>query len=271
MTTDTSKSVVVTGASGFLGRHLLAAFEAAGNPTTGISRSAHPDLLQVTNPAALPMADVIVHAGEPGRVDRENAPGHVPLMTDAIDRILELGFPKVVYISSTALYVGGPVPCMYGAPTRDDHPYLQGKMACEDRVLAHGGTVLRLTNLFGRGMSRDNVISTILNQVDKPGPIKVQDAKPVRDFLHVEDAAEAVIRALDVPAGVYDIGTGQGVSIEDIARAAIRSFCHGDKDIVETAPRSAASTIVIDPTAFTEASGWKMRRPLLDALASLLP
>ena len=45
---------------------------------------------------------------------------------------------------------------------------------------------------MGRGMAELNVLSTILGQIPGQGPLEVRDDRPSRDFLWVEDAAEAL-------------------------------------------------------------------------------
>ena len=44
--------------------------------------------------------------------------------------------------------------------------YKKIKVVCEKIILRHGGTILRMTNLYGPNMSTVNVFSDIIKQLD---------------------------------------------------------------------------------------------------------
>ena len=52
---------------------------------------------------------------------------------------------------------------------------------------------MRPANIYGPGMSKNNVLSTILQQIPGMGKLEVMDTNPVRDFIWVEDAAEGIV------------------------------------------------------------------------------
>lgn len=84
---------------------------------------------------------------------------------------------------------------------------------------------LRFFNIYGPGQALQNpytgamaIFATrILN--GKP-PVIYEDGQQTRDFIHVEDVADAVVMAAlgDVPRGTYNVGTGIPRTIESVAR-----------------------------------------------------
>jgi UDP-glucose 4-epimerase len=89
-----------------------------------------------------------------------------------------------------------------------------------DSQTRHGQTA-DATHIFARvlGAIKDDAEFT-LNGVDYSTP----DGTCVRDYVHVEDIARAHVMALDaeIPAGVYNLGSNNGVSNREIIAAAER-------------------------------------------------
>ncbi len=89
------------------------------------------------------------------------------------------------------------------------------------------GVALRLFNAYGPGQALSNpytgvlaIFASRLHNAERP--LVFEDGEQRRDFVHVEDVARAFLLALDVPeaAGrVFNIGSGQDVSINQVAQA----------------------------------------------------
>ncbi len=86
-------------------------------------------------------------------------------------------------------------------------------------------SVLRLQNVYGVGQSLDNpytgVLSIFARQALSGSTINVyEDGNIVRDFVYVDDVAEAICSAIDRPpttARTLDIGSGSSTTILDVA------------------------------------------------------
>ncbi|WP_386260620.1 hypothetical protein [Sulfitobacter aestuariivivens] len=88
----------------------------------------------------------------------------------------------------------------------------------------------------------------------------------VRDFIYVEDLADLCVRTLTRPrAGVYNAGSGVGVSINDIVGTIRRVV---DQDGVPYMPTYTPGRacdvprVVLDTTRAREAFDWEPRKPL---------
>jgi dTDP-L-rhamnose 4-epimerase len=86
---------------------------------------------------------------------------------------------------------------------------------------------LRLFNVYGPGQALSNPYTGVLaifasRLLHRERPILFEDGEQRRDFVHVEDVAEAFILALEHPAApghVFNIGSGRDVSILHVADA----------------------------------------------------
>lgn len=54
------------------------------------------------------------------------------------------------------------------------------------------------------------------------------DGLQVRDYVHVDDIVEGLLKAKDQPSGEYSLGSGVGVTVLDIAKATGKPFTHAD-------------------------------------------
>lgn len=97
------------------------------------------------------------------------------------------------------------------------------RIACRSMGLAQA--ILRFQNVFGEGQSLTNPYTGILSifstrvRLGLPLPV-FEDGQESRDFVHVEDVVDAILRCVDEPAtnGVtLNVGSGQPTSILKIA------------------------------------------------------
>ncbi len=87
------------------------------------------------------------------------------------------------------------------------------------------GVALRLFNAYGPGQALSNPYTGVLaifasRLANGQPPMVFEDGEQRRDFVHVEDVAEAFALALEHPAaagGTFNIGSGQDVSINQVA------------------------------------------------------
>ena len=268
--------IVVTGASGFVGGHLCRALTAAGRDVLGVARKPVTGFAarQVDDYRHSPMGDVLVHLAEPADRASVSASGdlHVSEAVDALQCLVERGYGHVVYASSAAVYGDEELASRrVGDRTGGDDPYMRGKLACEALVAKVGGASVRLANVYGAGMSRKNVVSTILRQIPGVGPLQIRDGAPVRDFLWIGDATAGVAAVAEQrKSGVFNLGSGRGVAIRDLARMALMAAGEAHRHCEETRPGSRTSHLVLDVAATETAIGWRAQVAVEEGIARLV-
>jgi dTDP-L-rhamnose 4-epimerase len=104
------------------------------------------------------------------------------------------------------------------------------RVACSAMGIAH--SILRFQNVFGEGQSLKNPYTGILSifstriRLGLPLPI-FEDGKESRDFVHVQDAAEAVLACVEKRAAdgaTINVGSGKAASIMEVAQLLCRTF-----------------------------------------------
>lgn len=138
--------------------------------------------------------------------------------------------------------------------------------ACGADSRARHGQAPGATHIIARVLEamRDKTTFT-LNGTDYP----TEDGTCVRDYVHVEDLAQAHIMAMDssIPTGIYNLGTKSGTSntqIIDIARVVTKQTI-----TVETGPQREGDPAILtaDPEKFMSVSSWRPEHDLYDIIS----
>jgi UDP-glucose 4-epimerase len=265
-----SFNVVITGASGFVGRALLCRLSQEGFSVIGATRRQLPDLVTVTNYADVPMPDdaVLVHLAQGSDVSGSFDDGDIELCRTLSSK----HWRHIVYASSAVVYDD-----VKDSPLRPEEPvfatsdYTRLKLACEDIVLNVGGTCLRFANLYGPGMGANTVIADILRQIPGDGPLRLRDISPVRDFLWIEDAARCLAAACrKMPGGILNAGSGRKMVIGDVARLALSLAGEGSRPVVGMGNSGHASYLTLDVTKTRSLLDWSPEVDISEGLSSLL-
>lgn len=263
--------VAVTGSSGFIGAAVVAALAGRGHDVIAVSRQprAVPDGVTaavVADYRDTPPSDVLIHLAESrdaGAVDDADASANEALCA----RLLET-CGRMVYASSAVIYGDGvSAPRRPGEAVAPPSAYGRGKRACEKRVTAAGGLSLRLANVYGPGMAPNNVLSDILGQIAGDAPLRLRDLGAVRDFLWLADAAAGFVLAAEAVAAaparrpVYNLGSGRGLSVAELARLALEAAGQPDRPLHATAPAGRPSVLVLDITTTVADLRWQPAAP----------
>ena len=155
--------------------------------------------------------------------------------TENIFKIAEKYGIKVVFASSSSVYGNTEnIPIIENNEREPINPY--GKTKLEDEFLAEkysdkGVSIigLRYFNIFGKGQtgSYAGVITKFVNQLkEKKSPIIFGDGSQIRDFIFVEDIAQANLSAMlsKINFGFFNIGTGKATSILQLAKLLIKLY-----------------------------------------------
>ena len=152
--------------------------------------------------------------------------------TENIFKIAQKNNFKVVYASSSSVYGHqNVVPILEDFEKRPINPY--GKTKLDDENLAEKYAKydvkiigLRYFNIFGKGQTLEyaGVITKFLDRIrDKKPPIIFGTGSQIRDFIHVEDIANANYLAMDSDVSNLhvNVGTGNSISILELAKIMI--------------------------------------------------
>jgi len=141
------------------------------------------------------------------------------------------GVPRLILSSSSAVYGivdRSPVSEKTDPKPTNIHGY--HKHMAEQLAEAYGVNykmhivVLRLFNVCGRG--GHGILNILLEKASRGESVKLYGEKQKRDLIHVSDVADAFVSVLQLDGEfeVYNVGTGVGRSIEDIANLVKERF-----------------------------------------------
>jgi UDP-glucose 4-epimerase len=273
--------VVITGASGFLGGCVLRLLAEQQNvEAIPVSRKEISGWCRVSDYSQSPAGDVLIHLAEDN--DRaqvaKSGQAYEEQVLATLTALLAKGYRRVVYASSAVLY--GDAETWAHSPNDpiwSDDAYTRVKRLSELAVLKlPDGIVVRPANIYGPGMSKNNVMSAILRQIPGEGQLEVMDVNPVRDFIWVEDAAEGIVALAlkpfkaGVERGLYNLGTGVGTSIGAVARMALEIAGQSDRPVKTKHSSNRQSSLILDFSETTPTCGWQPKTSLREGLSRML-
>jgi GDP-4-dehydro-6-deoxy-D-mannose reductase len=290
---------LVTGASGFIGRHLVAHLRQVGDEViasdrTGPGGADLADADQARRLVAGARPDVVYHLagysdvggswGDPEGAFRANATATLCLLLAA--READVG--RVLVASSADVYgdvAGGTLPVAEECPLRPLSPYAASKVAAEYLALqahlgGHLATVrIRLFNQLGPGQSDRFVVPALARQIaeaERSGDvvIEVGNLSPRRDFTDVRDSVKALrlLAERGTPGEVYNICSGTDRSVQEVAESLL-ALARGPLALKVDPSRVRPvdlPVLVGDVTRLRAATGWEPTVPLARTLADVL-
>ncbi len=135
--------------------------------------------------------------------------------------------PLLVLASTADVYAPADEAHSERSPIGPDNVYGLSKLTAEGlvKIAARQGRirplVVRLFNLYGPGETNPHVLPEIMEQLRRGDVLRLGNTSSKRDFVFVDDAADAVVRLAELrpSESVVNVGTGSAYSIDDaIAR-----------------------------------------------------
>ena len=298
----------MTGAGGFVGRHLRAELAARGHEVIPVDRTAHGEELavDVTDPLAVRAAfelaqpDAIAHlAGQafvpasiadPELTFAVNAGGTLNVLEAVRAMAADAGrFPRLVVVSSADVYGAQPqaaFPLRESTGPRPANPYAASKVAAEAFTTAYArsygldAVVTRAFNHIGPGQDERFAVAGFaagLVRVERgeTDTLMVGNLAASRDFTDVRDVCAAYALLLEgggTPGTIYNVCSGTATPLREVLRRLIEA---GRKPVIvrEDPARMRPSDVPVsygDAAKLHEATGWTPRITLTAALRAVL-
>jgi UDP-glucose 4-epimerase len=248
------KAALVLGGAGFLGRWLVASLREAGIATTVVddfSTGRRPDgdpndlvegdvrSVDLSSLMSTRRIDVVFHLATSAYVPPSVDDPITDLERNTVTTLAVLEaarrchpMPLVVLASSAAVY-GEAVflPMTEDHPLTPVSPYGVSKLAAEQYLALYArlhslpGLAVRLFSLYGPGQRKQVIYDLVTRTLAGQAPLTVLGSPDAsRDFVYVEDAAQAFVRLARVaPAEgeAYNLAAGRPVTIAELASAVV--------------------------------------------------
>lgn len=295
----------VTGASGFLGGHLVRALRERGDFVVGLhrdARSAHtpplPDVIvrgdlglnlsssMVERAIAEYEVDVVFHLAAQTQVSTAEADpvGTFDANVHGTQAVLEACRQQKVkcYIQSSSdkAYGDGPAPYTESQPILPSGVYATSKMVADALAQTYARdfglpvAIARCGNLYGPGHLNFSTLipGAILAAVRGEKFTLRSDGSPRRDYLYVADAVDGYLRLADMEAGgIFNFGTEMPTSALEVVRAVEEAA--GVKIDLQVLGEAAGEIRDqwLDASKARGLLGWKARRDLTAGLRETVP
>ena len=295
-----SRRVLVTGGSGFLGRALVRTLGEKGAGSVAAPPSSDVDLreraairrcLEETKPdlvihAAAVVGGIGANRSHPGRFFFENAVMGIEL----IEESRRAGVAKLVCLGTVCAYPKfAPVPfreedLWNGYPEETNAPYGVAKKALLVQLQAYRaeygfrGVYLLPVNLYGPGDNFDletgHVIPAMIRRFSEAAREGARDVvlwgdgSPTREFLYVDDAAAGILAAAETYDGAdpVNLGSGEEIPIRDLAALVARETGYAGAIRWDTSKPNGQPRRKLDVSRAERLFGWRATTPLAEGL-----
>lgn len=307
------QKIYIAGHRGMVGGAILRRLQVrkdAGEALDLITRS-HAEL-DLTNQAAVraffqdARPDVVIlAAAKVGGIHANNAyPAdfiydNLMIECNVIHQAFAAGVRRLLQLGSSCIYPrDAPQPMaedalLTGVLESTNEPYAIAKIAgiklCESYNRQHGTDYRSVmpANLYGPGDNfhpeNSHVLPALIRRFheavrDGRGEVVIWGSgRPMREFLHVNDMAEASLFVLDLPKTVYDantramlshinVGTGQDITIADLAEMVARVTGFAGKIVFDTSKPDGTMRKLLNVSRLAD-MGWRARIGLEEGLA----
>lgn len=269
------KKVLVTGAAGFIGSHLVERLVREGHQVRAyvhynsrndwgnlelVDPAVKRELEVVTGDIADPFSvrhatkgvQVVYHLSSliaipysyvaPQSYVQTNVQGAINVLQAARDE----GVERVVHTSTSECYgTAQYVPIDEKHPLQGQSPYSASKIGADMLAESYWRSfelpvaIIRPFNTFGPRQSARAVIPTIISQALKGGTIKLGSLSPTRDMNYVDNTVDGFLAVARHPAAVgqvINVGSGREISIGELARLIVR-LVGSSSEVVEDSQR----------------------------------
>lgn len=273
-------SILITGASGFIGKSLISELKEKYNliiPTRKDLDLVH-DLIELDLMIKKNQVDIIVHLANPRIYTTNESMGHALVMLKNILDVCKENKLFFIYPSGWEVYSGHK-----GTDHKINETFIrlpggtygQTKFLCESLIEIYNKqyglkyTILRSGPIYGTESDRPKFIRNFLDKSFNNMEIrthKLINGYPVLDLLYVDDFTNALTLAIKYKIqGSINIGSGKGITTNDIAHLIVKKV--GSKSIIRHVEiNDYSSNIIMDTTYATNILKWK---PTIDIESGL--
>jgi nucleoside-diphosphate-sugar epimerase len=280
-TKHSGEGTILFGGSGFLGPYILERHPkmisvgrtAPSTPNDHIHIDSLADLDALQDVRFDKVIYIIGNTDHHG-LERENIPRdeptafdyHVTPFLQTMEQLKQYPIKKLMHFSTVLMYDDKrfTLPVSEHAPIDPyKNRYVLSKYMAEEAGKFYSRWLpivnVRMSNLYGpTPLERFDLIHVVIRKVLETGRAEIWTTRPSRDFIYVEDAAEAIVELLDSDyTGTVNLGTGTMTSVARVVE--ILREVTGGEIVDRDEPVDGPSRFRCDMSTLERATGWRPR------------
>ena len=243
--------VLVTGAGGFIGSHLLSSLVEAGADVCGVVREkakvSHSaltkgvylyeanleDVLETKKVIGESRSEIVFNAASSTDTRRTFdifdpvLQGTYGITESVVNACVSAGTRKLVQFGTIEEYGTNTAPFLESMREEPISPYSLGKTMATHRVLLAGKltplkvTVVRPAATFGPGKDFTMLIPNIIKAGIERNDFDMNDGEQIRDFIYVDDVVDGVLKvgmSEKADGEIINLGSGKGIKVREVAQ-----------------------------------------------------
>jgi CDP-glucose 4,6-dehydratase len=290
-----NKNVLITGSTGFVGKHLSKTLTNLGANVSGLARNTSETKSLRTNILNFRKINDFVknkkikicfHLAGSALVESGQSDPYNTFKTnvDGTLNVLEIArlnnLEKIIIASTAHVYGNNKVPFLESYTPKPSRPYETSK-ACTDLIAqsyadAFSLPVLipRFVNIYGPGdLNFNRLIPKTIKSVLKKESPRMWGGNAQRDYIYIEDVVSAYIKLGELPGSlmdhnrIYNFGTGEVISVRQLIEKIIK--LSGNEFHIEKIKKERTNEINLQYVSAEKASKilrWKQKNTLADGL-----
>lgn len=232
---------LVTGASGFVGSHLVQKLTALGASVMAVSRNSGGGVDVTSKGELVPLfkrrPQVVYHLAGEALVERGQEAPYETFRTNVVGtlNVLELSrihkIPRIMIASTAHVYGAGKPPFHEDDPPRPSRPYETSKTATDLLAQSYADSfhlpvvIPRFVNIYGPGdMNFSRLIPKTIKHLLTGKPMPLWGGAAKREYLYIDDAIEAYCMLAVLSEDkleknrIFNFGTGRPIAVKELIR-----------------------------------------------------
>lgn len=220
--------ILATGASGFIGRHLVPKLRDAGHEVVEAGSDSG-DIADESTWLKFSQVEVVIHLAGKSFVPDSWVDPAMFIRCNLLGTVAALEYcrkhdARLIFLSSYLYGNTDAISIPETAPLIANNPYGLSKKLAEEACRFYSDsfdtniTILRLFNVYGPGQPENFLIPSIIRQVNLREAIHIKNLEPRRDYVYVGDVVQAILKAIHCQGrfNIFNIGSGVGYSVEEL-------------------------------------------------------
>lgn len=202
---------------------------------------------------------------------------------NVLSYLLSTSVKKVIFCSSHEVYGGSTVKLREAKRIKTPYSYHGAAKLAAEGILEHRCqelgidlVVARIFDLFGPRImfsAKTGTVSFLIDSLLRNEMIGLAGPRRKKDFIHVNDAADAICRLTDSGfSGTVNVGTGIGTDLRKIVSGLANHIDFSDAPMEIPEPNGHRKSLVADVSVLSKVLGnkWKPRVEIISALPELI-